>query len=215
MPQFANAQDLVQIEEIRDDTVVGKDGSLHQVLIVGGVNFALKSEAEQSVITAAYQNFLNSLNFPLQIIVHSRKINIQKYLDGLEERKREEPSPLLQNQIGEYKEFIGKFVSENEIMAKTFFVIVPFVPVGLPSKETLSRFIPFLGKKPSSDTLKQEREANFGEHLAQLRQRVTQVVDTLASVGLEAIPLTSRELIELFYNFYNPETTEKEAMAKM
>ena len=192
MPTFANSQDLVAIEEIRDDTVLGKNGGLHHVLIVGGVNLALKSEMEQTVITSAYQKFLNSLNFSIQIIVHSRKINIQKYLDELEERKKEESSPLLQNQIGEYKEFISKFVSENEIMAKTFFVVVPFFPLAIPSKESVSRFIPFLGKKPDAETLRREREANFGEHLTQLRQRTTQVVDALASVGLEAIPLTTQ-----------------------
>ena len=211
MPQFANAQDLVAIEEIRDNIVVHKNGSLHQVLIVGGVNFALKSEAEQSVITAAYQNFLNSLSFSLQIMVHSRKINIEKYLAELEERKRSEPSPLLQDQIGEYREFIHKFVSENEIMAKTFFVVVSFVPIELPSRETLSRLIPFFGNKPDTEAQKRERDADFNEHAAQLRQRVTQVADGLSGIGLEAIPLTTRELIELFYNFYNPETTEKEA----
>lgn len=212
MPQFANAQDLVAIEEIRDGTVLGKNGSLHQILIVGGINFALKSEAEQSVMTAAYQNFLNSLSFPIQIIVHSRKINIQKYLTELEERKKGEPSPLLQDQIGEYKEFISKFVSENEIMAKTFFVVVPFVPIELPSRESVSRFIPFLGKKTDKEALRKEQDTDFNAHAAQLRQRVTQVVDGLSAIGLEGIPLTTRELIELFYNFYNPEATEKEAV---
>ena len=209
MSDFANAQDLVAIDSIRDDTVISKDGSLHQVLIVGGVNFALKSEAEQQVITGAYQSFLNGLNFPAQIIVHSRKINVEKYLASLEERKQSEESALLQNQIAEYTEFIRKFVSDNAIMAKTFFVVVPFVPVGLPSTQTIARFIPFFGKKPTEQAMKGERESNFTENLAQLRQRVDQVINGLAASGLEANPLKTQALIELFYNFYNPETTEK------
>ncbi|MEK7608373.1 MAG: hypothetical protein AAB495_02245, partial [Patescibacteria group bacterium] len=115
---FANSQTLVEIADIRNNTVILKDGTLRKVLIVGGVNFSLKSQQEQDLITGAYQNFLNSLDFPFQTIIHSRKINIQKYLDDLEKRRVEEPSPLLQNQIAEYREFVHQFIQENAIMEK-------------------------------------------------------------------------------------------------
>ena len=117
---FASAQDLVSVDEIREDVVLLKDGSLRQVVMVGGVNFALKSDTEQNLITSAYQNFLNGIDFPLQIVVHSRKVNIEKYLDGLARYSAEEVSPLLQNQAEEYREFIRGFVQKNAIMEKTF-----------------------------------------------------------------------------------------------
>ena len=122
--------DLVDIKEIRGNVVIVKDGSLRQVVMVAGVNFALKSDAEQTLIVQAYQNFLNSIDFPLQIIVHSRKVNIDVYIEGLTRRKESEPSPLLQSQIDEYVNFIKEFVEKNAIMEKTFLVVVPFYQVG-------------------------------------------------------------------------------------
>ncbi|MDO8515884.1 MAG: hypothetical protein Q7S28_01390 [bacterium] len=210
MPDFSNTQDLVDLSEIRDKTVIMKDGSLRQVLMVSGINFSLKSEEEQNLITAAYQNFLNTVEFSLQIIIHSRKINIQKYLDDLGNRLEAEVSPILQNQIAEYREFIGKFVTENAIMEKTFFVVVPWFPHSLMPKTSLSG-MPF-GKKSSAETEKKEEEikADLENSLGQLRQRVSQVTDGLGTIGLEAILLNDEQLIELFYNFYNPETVEKE-----
>lgn len=217
MPKnFANTQDLVKIENIRGKTLILKDGSLRQVVMVGGINFALKSEEEQNIITQSYQNFLNSLNFQIQIIVHSRKINIQRYLQNMEERKSKEESALLQDQISEYQEFIRRFVADNAIMSKTFFVVVPFFPlaVSLPAKD-LNRFLPFLRKKTPADeaAAAQETEKEFAENLLQLTQRTNQVVDGLSQVGLEAAVLGEEELLELFYNFYNPETVEKEMAA--
>lgn len=215
--QLANTQDLVAIEEIRDNTVILKNGGFRQVLMVSGINTALKSEEEQELITSAYQSFLNSLDFPIQIIVHSRKINIEKYLAGLEERRRLEPSALLQSQISEYKEFIAGFVKENDIMEKTFLVVVPFSPsVVSTSKEAvggIAKLIPFLGGRSAGETEKpkdKSADPNFKESLDQMAQRVNQVTEGLRAIELEAALLENEELIELFYNFYNPETVERE-----
>jgi type IV secretory pathway VirB4 component len=211
--QFANTQDLVSIDDIRQNTVILKDKSIRQVLIVGGINFSLKSDAEQTLITQAYQNFLNGLSFSVQIIIHSRKINIEKYLASLEERRSQESSALLQDQIAEYSAFIKGFVAENAIMAKTFFVVVPFSPIALPSKTAILNFIPFLGKKKGDvKKIQEEKLADFEGNTAQLTQRVNQIIQGLASIGLEAILLNDEQLTELFYNFYNPETVEKEEM---
>ncbi len=211
--QFANTQDLVMIDDIRQNTLILKDKSIRQILIVSGINFSLKSEGEQTILTQAYQNFLNGLSFSVQIIIHSRKINIEKYLAGLEERRGQEITPLLQDQIAEYVEFIRGFVAENAIMAKTFFVVVPFSPMALPSKTALLGFIPFLGKKKTDEKkLAEEKAADFEGNAAQLTQRVNQVIQGLAAIGLEAILLNDEQLMELFYNFYNPETVEKEEM---
>lgn len=214
MQQAANTQDLVEVENIKNKTVILKDGSLRQIIMVGGINFNLKSEEEQNLITQMYQNFLNSLNFQIQIIVHSRKVNIESYLKNLEERKAQEKSALLQDQISEYQEFIRRFVSDNAIMSKTFFVVVPFYPLtaSLPVKSAAS-FLPFLGKKTQTkeeNEDKETKEKEFQENLLQLTQRVNQVLDGLEQIGLDAVLLDDEQLLELFYNFYNPETVEKE-----
>ena len=215
MANLANTQDLVTIEDIRESTVILKGGAMRQVLMVGGLNFALKSEGEQNIITSSYQNFLNSLDFSVQIIIHSRKINIEKYLDDLEERMQKEQSALLQSQIGEYKEFVAGFVKENDIMAKTFFIVVPWAPVSLPSQETVSKFLPFLKKKggAAEEEASHQRQQNFEQNLGQLKQRVGQVIEGLRAIDLEAEVLNDEQLIELYYNFYNPETVEKKGIS--
>lgn len=211
---FGNTQDLVEIEEIKQSAVLLKNGSLRQVIMVGGINFALKSEMEQNVITGAYQNFLNSLDFPLQVVVHSRKINIEKYLEGLERLGANETSPLLLNQAEEYREFVRGFVQKNAIMEKTFLAVVPFYPlVLLPTQKQTKSLLPFLKKKrdkAAEEKAGEESERGFRENLAQLKQRVGQVMEGLFAIGLEAAVLNDEQLIELFYNFYNPETVEKE-----
>jgi type IV secretory pathway VirB4 component len=216
MPQAANTQDLVEIEDIKYNTLILKDGSLRQVVMVGGINFYLKSEEEQNLITQAYQNFLNALNFQIQIVVHSRKVNIERYLRNLDEYKAKETSALLQNQISEYQEFVRKFVADNAIMSKTFFVVVPFYPLtaSLPGSEKVARLLPFLKKKePAKDAVNEEWQKEFRENLVQLSQRVNQVIEGLRQIGLEAVVLNDEQLLELFYNFYNPESVEKEGVS--
>ena len=212
----ANSQDLVDIEEIRDGIVVLKSGGLRQVVMVGGMNFALKSEEEQNTIALSYQDFLNSLDFPLQILIHSRKVNIERYLEGLESRKAGEISGLLQDQISEYQEFIRSFVKEYAVMKKIFLVIVPFTPLNLPSKETFTNVFSFGKKKVAAGDkavkTDPQKEAEFKEHANQLAQRVTQVVDGLHTIGLEVTALNDDQMVELFYNFYNPETVEKDEL---
>lgn len=209
---FANSQDLVDVKEIKESTLILKDGSLRQILMVGGVNFALKSEEEQGVISAAYGNFLNSIDFDIQILVHSRKINIDRYLADLDRKIAEEQSPLLKNQISEYREFVRQFVSDNAIMSKTFLVVVPWHPLSLPSAKSVGGIFSF-GKKETEEQKRAneaELSADFKKNLEQLSQRVSQVSDGLSAVGLDVVALNDEQLTELFYNYYNPESTEKE-----
>lgn len=238
----ANSLDLLAIQEIHHDCLVLKSGGLVQVLMVGGTNFSLKPENEQNLLTASYQRFLNSLGFPIQIIVHSRKVNIQKYLSNLEKRQNEEVTPLLQSQIAEYRQFVESFVKENPIMTKSFFVVVPYYGAGIHiSKKTDGQggekkeksnsplsFLPFFKKKdveekpkamatdhtnePVGD-LSQEEEQAFAKSLLQMKQRVNHVVQGLEAIGLPVKILNDEQLIELLYNFYNPETTEKREMS--
>jgi type IV secretory pathway VirB4 component len=210
---LGNSLDLVNIKEIRDSTVIMKDGGMRQIIMVGGVNFSLKSETEQNIMVQGYQNFLNGVDFPLQIVVHSRKVNIEKYIGELLARKEVEEAPLLQNQIEEYAEFIKGFVQKNAIMEKTFLVVVPFFPTSLASTTKAAKgFLPFLKKKKdkaaeAKDT--EESERIFQENLAQLNQRVSQVINGLLVIGLETTILGNDALVELFYNFYNPQTIER------
>lgn len=207
--EFANSQDLVSVEEIKEDTLILKDGSYRQILMVQGTNFSLKSPEEQEAITSSYQNFLNSLDFGIQIIIHSRKINVEKYLTDLDKRIQAEPSPLLQNQISEYKDFIGKFVHENAIMEKSFLVVIPWHPAITVKGKSFN--LPFMAKKnPEKD--REEDQETFIQNLQQLKQRATQIMEGLSAIGLESIVLTNQELIELLYNFYNPEAIEKESL---
>ncbi len=212
MPGFGNSQDLVEIENIRDNTLILRDGSLRQIILVGGINFSLKSEDEQNTLIVSYQNFLNSVDFPLQVLVHSRKINVDRYLEDLERRMRQEPSPLLQNQISEYREFIREFVSENAIMEKSFMVVVPWYAAGVAATGGgLFSGLPFIGRKKDATKEKAAQDENFRENREQLSQRAGQILSGLMGMGLEAVVLKDEELLELFYNFYNPGTTEREA----
>src|SRR3989344_4110321 len=120
--QATPTQQFIDISEIRGGTVVLKNGGLRKVVLVAGINFA-------------YQNFLNSLDFPFQIAIHSRKLNIDGYLARLEKRQTDETNELIRNQLGEYITFVRSFVESNAIMQKTFFVVVPFTPIALPSSQ--------------------------------------------------------------------------------
>ena len=205
--------DLVDIKEIKDSAVIMKNGSIHQIIMVGGLNFALKSESEQTIITQGYQNFLNGIAFPLQIIIHSRKVNIETYIETLRDRKDIEQSPILKNQIDEYINFIDGFVKKNAIMEKAFFVVVPFYPLNIiSSKKNQSGIFSFLEKKDSAKTEANNKESAdnaFKDNITQLSERTNQVMSGLFGIGLEAEILKNEQLVELFYNFYNPQTIEK------
>lgn len=206
MPKEAQpTQQFVDIKDIRDNTIILKNGSLRRVLMVSGINFELKSGEEQSIITFAYQNFLNTLDFSVQIIIRSRKMNIENYLDKLDERHSSEQNELLKNQISEYSEFIRSFIESNAVMAKNFFVVVPYDPITIPggSKKLLNIFN--FGKKDEKSFI----EENFEQKLIQLDQRTEQVISGLGQIGLRVIALKEEELMELFYNLYNPSTTER------
>lgn len=202
-------QQFVDVERVKNGTVILKGGSLRKILLVSGINFALKSEEDKNIILQAYQSFLNSLDFSLQIIVHSRRLNIQGYLEGLAQRKEHEENELLREQISEYSEFIKSFVEQSDIMGKSFFVVVPYDVVNLPTTSGMLSNIPFFGKKKNT-TVEDERTLN--EQIEQLNQRADHVAMGLSAIGLRAVALNDSELIELFYNLYNPAPTEKKGL---
>ena len=198
-------QQFVAVKEIRDGVVHLKGGGLRRVLMVSGVNFDLKSENEQELILNVFQNFLNSLDFPVQFFIHSRKVNIENYLERLRERQELEENELLKIQIAEYIEFVKSFVHENAIISKAFFAVVPYEAPGA-EKATRGLFTVFKATTPT-------KEENTEEQLKQLNQRVTQVINGLSANGLRAVPLEDGELVELFYNLYNPQLVERRGVA--
>lgn len=199
------SQDFIAINEIKNDVVYLKNGGIRKVLLVSGINTELKSEDEQNTVYYLFQNFLNSIDFPLQLAVHSRKLNVQGYLEYLETRRAAETNELLKSGIEEYIEFIKSFVQENAIMTKNFFVVVSYNPLISSSKTGLINSIGFVGKKMGMD----DKQKNEAEQIAQLAQRTDQVISGLHGIGLRAIALNTSELTELFFNLYNPETIEK------
>ena len=210
-PQVARTQQFVQIKDVKDGVVVLKNGALRRVILVDGLNFDLKSEEEQNVITYAYQNFLNSLDFSIQLVIHSRKLNVEDYIKKLEEREEREDSEMLKTQISEYREFVRAFVEANAVMTKSFFVVVPYDPITIASPSGISAIPKLFGGKKEAPLA---HEATIlPAHREQLHQRVEQVITGLRQVGLRAISLEDPELLELFYNFYNPTTIEKREVA--
>lgn len=202
-----STQQFVEIDKIKDGIITLKNGGLRSVVMVAGLNFELKSEEEQDVIISSYQDFLNSLDFSVQVMIHSRKLNIENYLQKMEEIKVKEPNELLKNQIDEYITFIRDFVKQNEIMTKNFFVVIPYEGAGLKeAKKGIMSMLSF-GKKKDN---KKEQQESFDQQMSQLRQRIDQVLAGLERIGLRSVVLNDDELVELYYNLYNPETIEKD-----
>lgn len=214
-------QQFIEIDTITNGVVILKNGGLRQILMVSGINFDLKSEEEQGMLISIFQNFLNSLDFTVQIFIHSRKLNIDTYLQNLSVRESQESNELLKNQIAEYQEFIRAFVSENAIMNKTYFVVVSYDPIKIPEggAAVTQSVLEFLKKKGVAKPTERlgagvgEKEKELEHHIEQLAQRTSQVVAGLNQMDLRAVPLNNEELTELFYNLYNPETVEKKGIA--
>lgn len=200
------SQQFVPIKEIRDSVVYLKNGGIRQLLIVSGVNFELKSEAEQNLILGGFQNFINSLDFSVQIFVHSRKVNVDNYLAKMDARKKEEQNELLKIQIEEYVNFIRSFVDQNAIISKNFFVIVPYDPISAPA--AAKGFLGLFGGGASVE----EKNVTEKENLEQLRHRTEQVIEGLSQTGIRAAILGNEEATELFYNLYNPQLVEKRTL---
>lgn len=215
-------QKFIEIRGVKNGVLILKNGALRQILMVSGLNFDLKSEDEQNAITQGYQAFLNSLSFTVQIFVHSRKLNIDGYIQKLAGIELQEPNPLLRNQLVEYREFIRSFVSGNAIMTKTFFVVVPFDAIVLPEmgQKVTKKMFGLLSRKPKQEELvatqaQIDEGPHFQQNANQLSQRVDQVTAGLNQIGLRAVPLNDDEVVELFYNLYNPEASEKKNMSAL
>ncbi len=191
--------------EIRDGLVLMKDGTLRAILLVSSVNFALKSEDEQKGIVQGYVSFLNTIDFELQIVVQSRKLNIEKYLTKLDGLARQQENELLRKQTMSYRSFIEKMVVDAEIMDKKFFVVVPYSPYSKKKKSFWSRFQEVLAPAKKIRL----SQAQFEKYKIEVDRRVGSVNAGLKGIGLQVAMLDTQALIELYYNAYNPITKQQ------
>lgn len=206
-----STQRHLEISEIKEDTIVLKDGTLRAVLLVSSINFALKSEDEQNAIVAAYVNFLNTIDFPLQIVIQSRKLDIDGYIARLKKREKLQTNELLRIQTADYVDYIGELVELGNIMTKRFYIVVPYNPKTDKQKKFFRRFLE-LFRASQIISLGQQR---FQKRKKELTQRVEHVMESLASIGLKSVLLDTQSLIELFYHTFNPDISQKQKLTDL
>ena len=202
------SQHHLPFSEIKNDTIVMKDGTIRAVLMVSSLNFALKNEDEQNAIVSSYVAFLNALDHPLQVVIQSRELYIKPYLEKLLSKEKEQTNELLRMQIADYRSFISELVELGQIMSKHFFVVVPYDPISNKKKSFWSRLSEVLN--PANIVkLKGDR---FLKRKYDLDQRVRQIESGLRSIQLETVRLDTQSLIELFYSTYNTDIALSEKM---
>jgi len=197
----ASTQQFLEIDQLREGVILLRNKAMRGVLMVSSLNFALKSEEEQNAIIYQFQNFLNSLDFSLEVVVQSRRLNITGYLDKLKELEERQENELLRLQTAEYQKFIRDLIAGGAIMSKTFFVVVPFTLIEVPGMKAITGLV----RKQSVATLTEEQ---FQRCKSQLWQRMEFVALGLRRCGLQCVPLDTSELVELFWSLYHPEEAE-------
>lgn len=202
-----STQSLLQLSELRDNMVIMADGSFRAVVTCRSINFDLMSSAEREGVEYSYQSFLNSLNFPVQIVVRSQRVDIGPYIDRLLDIRRSQDNMLLGVLMDDYIGFIDQLSQEANIMAKSFFVVVPFFPQG-DAANLIEQGKGFFGKlfaKPKNTVTKIDKAA-YEKAKEEISNRVQAVMAGLFQIGIHCVQLNTKELGELYYNFYNPDT---------
>lgn len=207
----APTQTFVPIKEVRDGVIIEKDGGMRAILLASSLNFSLKSEDEKNAILLQFQDFLNSLDFSVQIVIQSRKLDIRPYLALLEEQSKNQQNSLMKVQTREYIEFIRSFTESTNIMTKNFFIVVPYAPAGV-SAEKMSGLSSLISSTPKDKA--GAKEASFDEARTQLEERLAVVEQGLVRTGIRIARLGTDEVIELFYKAFNPGETEKALVKK-
>ncbi len=207
-PKAPATQRFLDVAEVRDDLVILKDGSVRAVVLVSSINFALKSEDEQQAIIQGYTQFLNGLDHPIQIIVQSRKMNIDDYVKRMKEAEENLKNELLRGQMNDYIQFVQQIVGDGEIMSKRFYLVIPYDPGASQKKGFWERFkeviMPLIRITLDEKSLARRKE--------EMNQRTSHVIGGLSSMGLSGIRLDTQGLIELLYDAYNPETSASQPM---
>lgn len=208
-----STQNALQIAEVRDGIVIMNDGSFRSVVMVKSINFDLMSQQEQESVEYAYQGFLNSLYFPIQIFLHSHKVDLRPYIEKLDKIRTEHDNMLLALLMEDYIGYIDDLSQQTNIMDKNFYVVIPFFPVVDVQKgiEQSKNFLTGLGGllKPK-ETHVVINENDLENAKSELRNRVQAVLGGLQQCGVQGLPLDTQELIELYYDTYNPDTATRQ-----
>jgi hypothetical protein len=207
----SSTQQYLDIAEIKDDVVVMRDGTLRAVLLVSSINFALKSEDEQNAVINSYVMFLNNLSFMLEIVIQSRELDIDNYINYLQEKEKQQINKLLKIQTSEYIEYIKELTSLGKIMNKRFFVVVPYNPLSDKRKS----FFSSLGEAIKPATSIKLKEKSFKRYKEMLNRRLDSVAGGLESMGVSIARLDTQSLIELYYKTYNPETAKNQTLVDL
>lgn len=211
MAQTAQAsQKHLNIAQIKNGVVYTRSGGLRAILEVKPVNFALKSEQDQNVIIGEYQNFLNSLSFPLQIIAASRRLDLHPYLKQLQDYTGQLSVELLRLQALDYIDFIKKLTTLANIMDKKFYVVVPYEPIPIQKAGFLTKIF-----GPQKKQVVKFSPQQLTNYLTTLSERVTVVIQGLSAMQLGSRQLNTQQAIELFYNVYNPEEATEERLVEV
>jgi len=209
-----STQRYLPIAEIKEDTVVLKNGGLRAVLKVNSLNFNLKSEIEQQGIIAGYQAFVNTIIFPIQILIRSTRLNIDPYIQSIKAKADAQTSPLMKDQTIDYADFMEKLVDIADIMQKNFYIIVPVDAPSKGKRTMIQRFLEWINVDDSrSKALQRSRE--FKAYAKILRDRITLIQSGLENVGITMRRLKTEELVQLYYGIYNPITSQKQKFAHL
>jgi len=208
LPVRGSTQQAIPIEDIQDDLVILKDGSVCLVIQTTALNFGLLSESEQQATIYAYAALLNSLTFPIQILIRSQRKDISAYLELLNKAENKQTSPLLKNQINKYRKFVEETVKKNNVLDKRFYIVISFSSFELGVKQAMgSSLLPKKAKLPFSKEyiLKRAKVALYPKKDHMIRQ--------FTRIGLSGYQLTTHELISLFYEIFNPDIAQNQKVA--
>ncbi len=207
-----STQNSLKLSEVRDNMVIMADGTFRAVVACKSINFDLMSDREREGIEFSYQNFLNSLNFPIQILVRSQRVDIAPYIDKLLDIRRTEDNMLLGVLMDDYINFIDVLSQEANIMDKSFFIAIPYFPMG-----DASNFIEqgkgFFGKLFARPNVVTKIDNNtYAKAKDEIKNRVDSVMAGLFQIGVQSVQLNTKELGELYYSFYNPDTAVRQPL---
>jgi hypothetical protein len=210
-----STQNTLQIAEIRDGIVIMSDGSFRSVVLAKSINFDLMSQNEQESVEYSYQSFLNSLYFPIQIFIRSTKVDLQPYIEKLDKIRTEHDNMLLALLMDDYIGYIDALSQQTNIMDKNFFIVIPYFPRVDAQKaieQSKNFFSGFVGLFNSKETHVVINEADLEKAKSELRNRVQATLQGLIQCGVQAVPLDTQELIELYYDTYNPDTATRQPL---
>lgn len=206
-----STQAHLRIGEIRDNVLVLKNGSMRAVIKVSSINFNLKSEQEQNAIINGYQGFINSLEFPVQILIRSKKLDIDDYIQQVKGLGEKQTNPLLREQTMEYADYVKKLVEYADIMEKAFYIVIPYDPGRVQAESFIQKFFQSFSPKDNVSEMK-KRLGEFEQLKKVLAQRMNIVRSGLENCSLKTHQLTTQEIIELFYLTYNPNSARNVKM---